>query len=126
MQITNENTDVHADIIAKIEARRDLLKFIKYTNPDYDANWHHEIICSELDSFLEDPDRDRLMVFVGPRRGKSEIVSRRLPAYAFGKNPDLRYTPKQEAICYLSVAINKEGKDKPEWRSWPGLREYIW
>ena len=90
MQITNENTDVHADIIAKIEARRDLLKFIKYTNPDYDANWHHEIICSELDSFLEDPDRDRLMVFVGPRRGKSEIVSRRLPAYAFGKNPDLQ------------------------------------
>lgn len=90
MQITNDNSDIHSGIIAKIEARRKLLNFIQYTSPTYEANYHHEIICNELDGFLEDPDRDRMMIFVGPRRGKSEIVSRRLPAYAFGKNPDLQ------------------------------------
>ena len=29
-----------------------------------------------------------------------------------GKSPDLRYTPKQEAVCNLSVAIY-QGKDQP-------------
>jgi single-strand DNA-binding protein len=33
-----------------------------------------------------------------------------------GKKPDLRYTPKSEPVCYLSVAINKEGSDKVEWK----------
>ena len=32
-----------------------------------------------------------------------------------GKNPDLRYTPKQEAICIFSVAENIEGEDGPRW-----------
>lgn len=30
------------------------------------------------------------MVFMPPRHGKSELVSRRLPAYAFGSNPELQ------------------------------------
>jgi hypothetical protein len=30
----------------------------------------------------------RLMVFAPPQHGKSELVSRRLPAYIFGRNPD--------------------------------------
>lgn len=30
------------------------------------------------------------MVFMPPRHGKSELVSRRLPAYAFGRNPELQ------------------------------------
>ena len=33
-----------------------------------------------------------------------------------GIKPDLRYTSKSEAVCYLAVAINKEGSDKAEWR----------
>jgi predicted phage terminase large subunit-like protein len=70
------------------DARNDLLSFIQYTNPDYSANWHHKLICKRLDEFMRDPDKSRLMVFVGPRRGKSEIVSRRFPAYFFGHNPD--------------------------------------
>jgi predicted phage terminase large subunit-like protein len=32
----------------------------------------------------------RLMVFMPPQNGKSELVSRRFPAYALGKRPDLR------------------------------------
>ena len=33
-----------------------------------------------------------------------------------GKNPDLRYTPKKEAVCYLSVAVDKTDSDKPDWK----------
>jgi predicted phage terminase large subunit-like protein len=35
-----------------------------------------------------DGEITRLMCFMPPRRGKSEILSRRLPAYIFGRDPD--------------------------------------
>jgi single-strand DNA-binding protein len=33
-----------------------------------------------------------------------------------GKKPDLRYTPKSEPVCYLALAINKEGQEKADWK----------
>ena len=77
------------DIANRVMARRNFAQFVQYTKPDYESNWHHDIICRELDDFIKSPTRDRMMIFVGPRRGKSELVSRRLPAFAFGLNPDL-------------------------------------
>lgn len=72
----------------KIEkARRHLVDFTTYTYPDYEVNWHHKVLCNYLDRFATG-DIKRLMVFMPPRNGKSELVSRRLPAYIFGKNPD--------------------------------------
>jgi len=70
-------------------ARRLLLEFTLYTKPDYQVNWHHRILCDFLDAFVR-KDISRLMVFLPPRHGKSELVSRRLPAFIFGHNPDAR------------------------------------
>ncbi|MBZ0293356.1 MAG: terminase family protein, partial [Anaerolineae bacterium] len=67
--------------------RRTLLDFIRYTKPDYQVNWHHRLICNYLDRFIA-RDIENLMLFMPPRHGKSEIVSRRLPAYILGKMPD--------------------------------------
>jgi len=78
-----------SDEVKKEKARRGLFDFIKYTKTNYKKNWHNFVLCSYLDEFLNNPDFNRLMIFMGPRHGKSEIVSRRLPAYAFGKNPNL-------------------------------------
>lgn len=68
-------------------ARQSLAEFTTYTMPEYKMNWHHELMCDYLDRFvrLEIP---RLMIFAPPRSGKSELVSRRLPAYILGRNPD--------------------------------------
>ncbi len=72
----------------KIElARRALLDFVLYTYPDYQPNWHHVELCKLLDRFVAG-DIKRLMVFLPPRHGKSELVSRRLPAFILGKYPD--------------------------------------
>lgn len=68
-------------------ARQDLLSFTTYTMPNYETNWHHKIICEYLDRFVR-LEIKRLMIFAPPRTGKSEIVSRRLPAYILGRNPD--------------------------------------
>jgi predicted phage terminase large subunit-like protein len=64
-----------------------MLTFTKHTKPDYQVNWHHEILCEQLDRFVHG-DLRRLMVFMPPRHGKSELVSRRLPAYILGCNPN--------------------------------------
>ncbi len=70
------------------EARQSLLAFTQYTYPTYDVNWHHRVICEHLDKLLTG-EIMRLMIFTHPRAGKSELVSRRFPAYALGRNPDL-------------------------------------
>ncbi|OFZ15337.1 MAG: hypothetical protein A2X86_17635 [Bdellovibrionales bacterium GWA2_49_15] len=33
-----------------------------------------------------------------------------------GQNPELRYTPKQTAVCSISLAVDKEGQEGPEWK----------
>ena len=74
------------------DARENLLDFTLWTFPAYEAGWCHEEICRVLDQFLQDvvdKKSPRLMIFAPPRSGKTELVSRRFPAFAFGKYPDL-------------------------------------
>lgn len=68
-------------------ARGSLLDFIRYTMPDYQVNWHHRVVCREIDRWVAG-DITRLMLFMPPRYGKSEAGSRRLPAYIMGRFPD--------------------------------------
>jgi predicted phage terminase large subunit-like protein len=80
--------NLRSDDVAAELARRKLMRFTQYTKPDYDTNWHHITICEQLDRFLAGEIK-RLMIFTHPRAGKSELVSRRLPAFALGRDPDL-------------------------------------
>jgi predicted phage terminase large subunit-like protein len=68
-------------------ARRRVIDFTLYTKPKYQVNWHHAVLGSYLDRFLAG-EIERLMVFMPPRHGKTELASRRLPALALGQNPD--------------------------------------
>lgn len=74
-------------------ARRDLLSFTLMTKrdsdgkPDYRVNWHHRAVARKLTAFARG-EIQYLMVFMPPRHGKSELVSRRLPAYLHGLYPD--------------------------------------
>lgn len=67
-------------------ARRDIRAFTERTFPGYETNWHHEEVFKKVDEFVFG-DLDRLMIFMPPRHGKSEIVSRRLPAFILGNHP---------------------------------------
>lgn len=68
-------------------ARRSMAEFTLYTDELYRMNWHHRLICDRLDKWVRKEIR-RLMIFTAPRHGKSELVSRKLPAYIFGRYPD--------------------------------------
>jgi len=72
--------------IAIMMARTSLHAFTKWTNENYKTNWHHKLICDKLDQIV-DGGLKRLMIFTPPRHGKSELVSRRFPAYLLGRNP---------------------------------------
>lgn len=50
-------------------------------------NWHHRNLAEALDKMAR-REIKRLMVFMPPRHGKSELVSRRFPAFILGKNPN--------------------------------------
>jgi predicted phage terminase large subunit-like protein len=83
-----------------------LVNFTEYTNPEYETNWHHVEVGAALDRVLEGKCR-RLMIFEPPQNGKSEQVSRRFPAYAFGKRPNLRII----GVSYGDTLANDMSRD---------------
>lgn len=68
-------------------ARNDLLAFTEYTFPNYAVGAHHKIIAEKLNA-VERGEIRRLMIFCPPRHGKSELSSRRFPAYCLGRDPN--------------------------------------
>lgn len=70
-------------------AKTSFSHFLGYINPLYDMQWFHAIIANHCQMLLEGKIKN-LMIFVPPQHGKSEVVSRNFPAWAFGQNPDLK------------------------------------
>ena len=79
--------EILQELLRRKQATESLINFTTFTKPDYETNWHHKLICDEIDNLL-DGEYELLIVSTPPRFGKSEIVSRRLPAYKLGKDPD--------------------------------------
>jgi len=77
-----------AELLKRRHAKNSMLGFTRYTLPSYDSAPHHELIASKLEA-VERGDCKRLMIFMPPRHGKSELASRRFPAWFMGKNPTL-------------------------------------
>jgi predicted phage terminase large subunit-like protein len=75
-----------AELLKRRRARANLLDFVTYTMPEYEVNWHHRLMCEHLDKFVTGEIK-RLMIFTPPRMGKSQLVSRHLPAFLLGRDP---------------------------------------
>lgn len=92
------------------EARGGLMNFIKFTKPDYESGWFNELLCAEMDKFIDDVrggKMPRLMIFAPPRSGKSEVASRRFPAYALGHHPNWNII----SCSYSSDLSNRMSRD---------------
>lgn len=94
------------ELLSRRRARLGLEQFTTYTKPDYQVNWHHSALCRKLDQLMAGSIR-RLMVFMPPRHGKSELTSRRLPAYALGRDPDMEVI----ACSYSDDLAGKMNRD---------------
>jgi hypothetical protein len=69
---------------------RSLIDFACYTYPRYEPAGLHRQIAEQLER-VESGEVDRLMLLVPPRHGKSELASRRFPAWYLGRHPDQHF-----------------------------------
>lgn len=80
-----------AELLRRRTARNRLGDYIRYTKPDFHTSAFSETLCDALDKFVADMiagTRPILIIKAPPQHGKSEIVSRKLPAYLISKYPD--------------------------------------
>jgi predicted phage terminase large subunit-like protein len=80
------------ELLAIKRARWNLHAFIRYTKPKYESTWFNEIVCDALqrvEARIVARDDARLLIRMPPRSGKSEIVSRKFPAWFMGRHPEM-------------------------------------
>ena len=93
--------------LARREYARDhFIAFVEYNKPDYVAAGVHHRIGAKLEE-IERGDCKRLMVFISPSTGKSELVSRKFPAYVLGRQPTAGYI----SATYGSDLATKFGRE---------------
>jgi len=71
----------------KQDAIESLIDFTQFTYEAYDTQWFHRLACFWVDKLLK-REIKKLMIFIPPQHGKTEISSRRFPAFALGRNPE--------------------------------------
>lgn len=76
-----------AEILKRRRARANLIPFTEYTYERYETGRPHRLIAEQLER-VERGEVDRLMLLVAPRHGKSELASRRFPAWSLGRHPE--------------------------------------
>jgi predicted phage terminase large subunit-like protein len=87
-------------------ASRNLISFTEATFPGYRTAPHHRQIARQLER-VEKGEIDRLMLLVPPRHGKSELASRRFPAWYLGRHPE-----RQFISCSASILLAEDfGRD---------------
>ena len=85
--------DAAREILARRKARRTIGEYIRYTSPIYIHSTFSTAVCDALDKFILDVQANKRPILVlqaPPQHGKSEIVSRKLPAYLLGRFPGWR------------------------------------
>ena len=75
------------ECIARVQAAHGLAAFARYTHPAWQEAKHHAAICGLLER-VESGEVRRAIIEAPPRHGKSELVSRRFPAWYLGRNPE--------------------------------------
>lgn len=80
-----------AELARRRLAHDHLLPMVMRANPDYMPGWVHKDICEHLEWFsaaVAAGESPRLMLFMPPRHGKSELASRIFPAWHLGHYPN--------------------------------------
>lgn len=69
-----------------LKGKQRLIEFSIITNRQYRPNWHHDIIAEKLEA-VERGELKRLMIFMPPRSGKSQLTTINFPAWYLGRRP---------------------------------------
>lgn len=80
-------SEAAVELLRRKAARERLIGFTEYTMPKYTADPFHHLVAEKLEA-VERGEIKRLMIFAPPRHGKSELSTRRFPAWFMARNPD--------------------------------------
>lgn len=87
------------DYIAKAAPSR-FACFVLAADPDYRMQWFHRLIADKCQAVADGTIR-KLMIFVPPQFGKSELISRKFPAWILGRNPGTKLV-----CCSYSASLS--------------------
>lgn len=104
------------ELLLRRAARKSLVPFTEFTLPYYQPANHHRLIAEKLEA-VERGEIKRLMIFMPPRHGKSELASKRFPSWYLGRNPEKQII----AASYNSELSTDFGR---EVRNIVGSQEY--
>jgi len=102
--------NIQKELAERTICRKRLLPFVKRNIPKYQAGWIHKEICEKLEQFERDiiaKKSPRLMLFMPPRHGKSELASIQFPAWFMGRNPDREIIASSYAST-LALSFSKK------------------
>ena len=85
-QLSRKDKETIVSVLAE-KARRHFVDFCRYSRKDYQDPAHIQHLIYKLEA-VECGELRRLMVFMPPRSGKSETVSKKFPAWYLGRHPD--------------------------------------
>jgi len=86
--LTEAKRKTVAEMARRELAKRSLSLFLQYESYGvWKSAKHLDLLCSKLEA-VERGELHRLMVFMPPRHGKSEVVSKKFPAWFLGRNPN--------------------------------------
>ena len=94
------------ELLAK--APTDLLSYIEYVKDDYVVSWHHKALCDRL-TRLKDEKSKKIIITIGPQRGKSEIVSRKFGLWWLGNFPSAKIIMSSYS-AELSNSFNRDAQ----------------
>ena len=100
-KVLKPQSDAEVELLQRELAARDLLHYIERSMPHYKAGWVHEDICRRLEKFVRDVENQlspRLMLWMPPRHGKSEIASVRFPEWVLGRHPEWEFIATSYAL----------------------------
>jgi predicted phage terminase large subunit-like protein len=104
------DAEIAAELLAIDSACERLADYIQYTFPAYTRSHFSDSVCAALDQFIADIEAGKRPILVlqsPPQTGKSEIVSRKLPAFLLGKHPEWRIG----AASYSDELANSMAQD---------------
>jgi len=84
-------TEEENSLLAERVARDDFRDFCVVTDVNYDPQWFHDQIAELLQSVYErvkNGESPRIMITMPPRHGKSELATKKFPAWVLGKSPE--------------------------------------
>lgn len=106
------------ELLRRENAKTGLIAFTEYTFPRYLTAQHHSTIAGQLER-VQRGEIDRLMLLVPPRHGKSELASKRFPAWYLGRQSHKQFI-SVSATAELAADFGRDVRNiigSPEYRA---------